>query len=369
MTKRIHGGDAVKVGSKLGFKKGGLIDFSANINPLGPSNKAVKKIKESIGEIIHYPDPECHELREALKSIYPIKDDNLIFGNGASELIFILMKVLNPGKVLIPAPTFIEYQFAAESVGSQVLFLNMDHQKDFSIPLENLAKMAESCDVLFLCNPNNPTGTLLNRAQVKEIAEISREKNLYLVLDEAFMDFLIQEEEYSFLFEEDALHNTFILRSMTKFFAIPGLRLGWGSGPAEIIEKMHLSKDPWNVNSLAQAAGKESLLDENYIQQTREYISQEKRYLYQELLRLKEVKPYFPSVNYIFVELKDRNITSGWLREVLSQKGALIRDCSNYPNLDSRFIRIAVRKREENEKFIEILKEVFESLRRGVQPC
>jgi len=359
MTKRIHGGDAVKVGKKLGFSEGDLIDFSANINPLGSSSKAVEKIKEHMWEIIHYPDPECTELRGALKNIYPIKDENLIFGNGASELIFILMKVLHPRKVLIPAPTFIEYQFAAQSVGSEVHFLNLNIHEDFSFPIEDLEEMDESHDVLFLCNPNNPTGTLLNREQVRGIVEIAEKKNLFMVLDEAFMDFLMQENAYSFLFEKEALNNVFVLRSMTKFFAIPGLRLGWGVGPAEIIRKMHLAKDPWNVNTLAQVAGKESLLDEHYIDKTRQYIDKEKAVFYQKLSTIKGLKPYLPSVNYIFVQLTGNNLTSRGLREALSRKGFLIRDCSNYPNLDSRFIRIAVRKREENQKLIQALQEVI----------
>lgn len=359
MTNRIHGGDAVKVGKKLGFNQGDLIDFSANINPLGPSLHALEKIKENLGEIIHYPDPECLELREALKRIYPIKNENLIFGNGASELIFILMKVLRPRSVLIPAPTFIEYQFAAQSVGSEVNFLNFNIQDDFSFPLRELEEMTGAHDVLFLCNPNNPTGTLLNRGQVREIIEIAREKNLFMVLDEAFMDFLEQEVKYSFLFEEETFNKVFILRSMTKFFAIPGLRLGWGVGPEDIIKKMHLAKDPWNVNTLAQVAGKESLLDDNYIQKTRQYVDKEKTYLYQELTNIKGLKPYFPSVNYIFVQLMDNNLSSSGLREALSRKGLLIRDCANYPNLDSRFIRIAVRKRKENQKLIQALKEVI----------
>ncbi len=359
MTKRIHGGDVEKVGKTLGLIKGELIDFSANINPLGPSSKAVEKLKESLGEIINYPDPECCELREALKNIYPINNENLIFGNGASELIFILMKVLHPRNVLIPAPTFIEYQFAAMSVGSEVQFLNLNKEDEFSFPLGQLEKLAVKNDVLFLCNPNNPTGTLWNREQVREIVDIAQSNNLFVVLDEAFMDFLEEEEKYSFLFEKEYLNKVFILRSMTKFFAIPGLRLGWGVGPKEIIEKMNLAKDPWNVNCLAQTAGIESLLDEGYIKKSRQYVDREKEYLYQELKKIKGLKPYFPSVNYIFLQLTQKNLTSGGLREALSQRGVLIRDCSNYPNLDSSFIRVAVRKREENRKLVRALQEVI----------
>ncbi|UNC92488.1 threonine-phosphate decarboxylase CobD [Candidatus Contubernalis alkaliaceticus] len=359
MTNRIHGGDVEKMGKKLGLSKEELIDFSANINPLGPSSKAVGKIKESLWQIINYPDPECWELREALKKFYPLNNENLIFGNGASELIFILMKVLQPCNVLIPAPTFIEYQFAAMSVGSEVHFLKLNKEDEFSFPLEQLKKQAVKNDVLFLCNPNNPTGTLWDREQVREIVDIAQRNNLFMVLDEAFMDFLKDEKKYSFLFEKEYLDNVFILRSMTKFFAIPGLRLGWGVGPGEIIKKMHLAKDPWNVNSLAQTAGKESLLDEEYIQKSRKYVDIEKEYLYQELKKIKGLKPYCPSVNYIFVQLTQKNLTSGGLRETLAQKGVLIRDCSNYPNLDSHFIRVAVRKREENRNLVRALQEVI----------
>ncbi len=366
MTQRIHGGDVAKIQKSLGFKKGELIDFSANINPLGPSSLVMEELKNSLEEIVNYPDPRCTELREAVADNYPVEDSSLIFGNGASELIFILMKVLNPSRVLIPAPTFIEYQYGAQSVNSQVTFLNLPHERSFSLPLEELLEELSRVDLVFLCNPNNPTGTLWKKEEIKNIIERAGAKGVWMVLDEAFMDFLEEEDKYSLLKEvkESPFQKLFVLRSMTKFFAIPGLRLGWGAGPGEIIKKMEMAKDPWNVNILAQAAGKKALEDKTYITKTRELIKKEKGFLYEELGKIEGLKPYWPGANYVFVELERNFPDSGLLRERLSRNGILIRDCASYPNLNSRFFRTAVRCRRENNLLIKALKEVLGQGRR-----
>ncbi|RQD78646.1 MAG: threonine-phosphate decarboxylase, partial [Candidatus Syntrophonatronum acetioxidans] len=345
MTQRIHGGDVAKVQKSLGFKKGELIDFSANINPLGPSPRVMEELRKNLEEIINYPDPRCTELREAVLDYYPVEDSSLIFGNGASELIFILMKVLKPSRVLIPAPTFIEYQYGAESVNSQVQFLNLPHENSYSLPVEELLGELSRVDLVFLCNPNNPTGTLWEKEEIKNIVERAGEKGAWVVLDEAFMDFLEKEDNYSLLrdFKSCRYQNLFILRSMTKFFAIPGLRLGWGVGPPKIIERMERAKDPWNVNILAQMAGKRALEDKHYILKTRQLIKKEKKFLFEELEKIKGLKPYWPGANYVFVELERTGPDSGVLRDRLSRKGFLIRDCASYPNLSSRFFRAAVR--------------------------
>ncbi len=358
MIRRIHGGDIVKVQKKLGLDKEDIIDFSANINPLGPPARILEVLQESLGEIINYPDPECQKLRDTISQFYLVDGSRLIFGNGASELIFILMKVLNPRRVLIPAPTFIEYQFAAQSVGSKVTFFRLPHEDGFSLPVSEVLKKLSQADILFLCNPNNPTGTLWERDKIEEIIATAQKKGTFIVLDEAFMDFLEKEQQYSLLYGKKHFNNMFVLRSMTKFFAIPGLRLGWGVGHPEIIKKMELAKDPWNVNILAQIAGREALCDQSYINKTKELIKKEKQYLYEQLAKFPELKPYFPAANYIFVELVNTSLDSLKLKERLSQKGCLIRDCSNYANLTSRFFRTAVRSREENMHLINALIEV-----------
>lgn len=359
MTERIHGGDLLKVQKKLGFKEGALIDYSANINPLGPPARVINAVKETLSEIVHYPDPECQDLKDALSNNYPVKNSEVIIGNGSSELIFLLMKVLNPGKVLIPAPTFIEYQFAAQSVNSKVDFIKLPHEDDFELPIKEAIKKLSAVDLLFLCNPNNPTGTLWEREKIEEIIDAAQKLGKFIILDEAFMEFIEEEKNYSLLFGKHSPNNIFILRSMTKFFAIPGLRLGWGAGSPGLIKKLELAKDPWNVNILAQAAGREALKDKSYVRRSKEIIKKEKEFLYRELQKIPGLKPYRPSVNYLFVEIKDMNMDSGTLREKLARRGFLIRDCGNYPGLTSHFFRLAVRKREENTLLIKTMKDIF----------
>jgi len=240
-----------------------------------------------------------------------------------------------------------------------VNFVNLPYEADFGLPVKDVIEKLSFVDLLFLCNPNNPTGTLWEREKLEEIINAAQRLGKFVILDEAFMEFVEEEKNYSILFGHNSYDNIFILRSMTKFFAIPGLRLGWGAGTPDIIKKMELAKDPWNVNILAQIAGKEALSDKSYIIRTKELIKREKEYLYRELQKIPGLRPYQPAVNYIFVEITDITLDSGTLREKLSRKGFLIRDCGNYPNLTSRFFRLAVRKREENSLLIKTLKEIF----------
>lgn len=360
MTRRIHGGDLKKVQKKLGLAEGQLIDFSANINPLGPPAGVLEEIKSSLLDIVNYPDPQCRELKEALARHYPLGPWSLIMGNGASELIFILAKVLGPRDVLIPAPTFIEYQFAAESAGARVSFLQLPHSRDFSLPRQETLDRLSKVDLLFLCNPNNPTGTLWEREELEMVIQAAGEKGTFVVVDEAFMDFLPREDKYSLLYSRKSFGNLFILRSLTKFFAIPGLRLGWGVGPAGIIKKMELAKDPWNVNILAQVAGKAALTDSAYITDTRRLVNREKEFLYHGLREIPWLKPYPPSVNYIFIQVLKEETDSALVREDMVSRGILVRDCGNYPGLDNRFIRVAVRSRQENQQLLSALRACLE---------
>jgi len=280
-------------------------------------------------------------------------------GNGAVELIYLLVKLLKPKKVLIPAPTFCEYEIAVNTNGGQVVDLNLSRTENFNLNLDNTIKMLDEVDMVILCNPNNPTGQLIKKENLLTILRESKKRGIFILLDEAFMDFVEGSEEYSLLSELRKWDNLFILYSLTKFFAIPGLRLGAGLANEELVNKLNFIKDPWNVNCFAQLAGIVSLQDKKYIKDSKTFILKEKDFLYNELKKVNNIYPYKPSVNYIFIDVSKTGYSSKQLQQKIAAQGILVRDCSSYKNLGDQFIRVAVKGREQNIKLVEGFKKAM----------
>lgn len=354
--KFAHGGEIDVLSKKTGRK---LIDFSANINPMGLAQSVRQAIEEGIDDIIHYPDVRMTALREKIGELYDIDSGSIIMGNGAVELIYILCRVLQPRNVLIPSPTFSEYERAARTVDAHIEYFKLDERKDFAIDLARLIVSLKGKNLLFLCNPNNPTGALLDLRDVTLLVEHAEANGCFVVIDESFMDFISNKEEFSAKSLLKSAHNLLVINSLTKFFALPGLRLGFAACPdVEVIKRMYANKDPWNVNVLAQKAGFAALSDSKYQRHSRSYIRSEINYLSGELTEFKKLKIYKPSVNFILINIHDTGIASGELCAKMLEKGIMIRDCANYPGLSTDFIRIAVKKREEND----ILLDAFENI-------
>lgn len=353
-----HGGAVDKISRQTGKKN--LLDFSANINPKGLSKAVRQAIENNIDNVIHYPDVEMLELKSKISSIYNIAAEDIIVGNGAVELIYILCHVLQPQKVLLTAPAFSEYERAAQSVNAQITYCNLLEKNNFELSLASLIVALKEQDILFLCNPNNPTGTLLETQDLTMIVEHAEANGCFVVIDESFMDFIANSEEFSAKPLLKNNHNLFVLHSLTKFFALPGLRLGFGAcHDQEVIKRMQLNKDPWNVNVLAQKAGLAALDDLNYQRRSRNYTRSEINYLYEELLELKKIKVYKPSVNYILINIEGSGMTAAEFKDKMLDKGIIIRDCSNYPGLSEFFIRVAVRTRDENDALLEAMEEIL----------
>lgn len=279
----------------------------------------------------------------------------IIAGNGAIEIIYLLMKLLSPREALIPAPTFNEYEIAVKISGGVVRDLPLSEDKGFTLDKGKLFDLWADSDCIFICNPNNPTGTLTRRDELEEIIEKAGKSGKTVIVDEAFMDFVTDRHKYSVLDLVPRYGNLFVLYSLTKFFAIPGLRLGIGLGNPDIINKLNEIRDPWNVNCFAQLAGIYSLGDEEYISSTVDFISVEKDYLYNEIKSIQGFDPTYPSVNYIFTNIEGTGYSSQELCEILGNKGILVRDCSTYKNLRPVFVRSAVKGREDNDRLIEAL--------------
>lgn len=357
MKAAKHGGNIYEAAIKRGIAIGEILDFSANINPLGIPNSLKEALIQNIHSIERYPDPDYKTLVGAIAAYHGVNEQWITVGNGATEIIFALAASLNSKNSLILAPTFAEYERALLKAGSEVhdYYLKEDH--DFQID-EGFKKMLNSeIDLVVLCNPNNPTGQFLKRHQMIEILQQCREFGIRLVVDEAFIDFVEGGEEETMIACMQEYNHLYVIRALTKFFAIPGLRLGYAvSSNENILGRIRDNREPWSINSLAALAGEVVLKDQAYIQQTRDWLRKEKDKFYKELNAIEGIKAYKPEANYIFFSY---NKDERCLKEALLTKKILIRSCSNYKNLTNRFYRIAIKDQSSNEKLIEALKEVI----------
>lgn len=341
--KHLHGGDI--------YRNHNMLDFSANINPLGMPRQVKEAAKRGIDCSEFYPDVECQKLREALSKVHAIPYEYIICGNGAADLIF-AMAGLRFKKALILAPTFAEYEQSLRNNLCKITYYNLEEKKDFKLDRDYITYLNESkdiYDVIFLCNPNNPTGQVIEKELLLEILEICQEKGIFLVIDECFVDFLENPFLYSMIPYVQKYSNLFILKAFTKLYAMAGLRLGYGiCSNTKQLEKMTDMLQPWNVSTPAQLAGIQALKQDKFVEDSRAYIKREKAFLLEYMVGNVD-KIYGYSSNYIFFKAEET------LMEQMKQSGILIRDCSNYVNLKKGFYRIAVRTREENKRFIEVL--------------
>lgn len=312
----------------------------------------MEAIQSNLDAIIHYPDPEASRLRSAVSKRIGLSPEMIVAGNGAIEIIYLLIKLLKAREVLIPAPTFNEYEIAVKINNGFVKDLLLDKNNGFVIDKESIFETWEHSDAIFICNPNNPTGVLTGRDDLLDIIDNAARKGKTVIVDEAFMDFIPDKERYSVIDLVPHYDNLFVLYSLTKFFAIPGLRLGIGIGNPSIIKRLNEIRDPWNVNCFAHIAGIYSLEDKDYIDSTIKYVFEAKDYLYQRINAIEGFKPLYPSANYVFTDVSGTGLSSTEICENLGKQGILVRDCSSFKNLGPEYIRTAVKNREDNEKLI-----------------
>ncbi len=328
-----------------------LLDFSSNVNPLGFPSK-VRNVFKNLSQVSVYPDPNSNELRTHLQKYTEIPKNQIVVGNGATEIIYNYCNAfLRKQKVLIPIPTFGEYESAAK-LNCAILhfFKTMDLNKNLSEFQDMISK--KNC--MFLCNPNNPTGVLIKRKNMLKILESAYDKSVMVFIDECFIELVPSGDEsvISYLKEFD---NLFILRSLTKSFGLAGLRIGYGLGNKKMIEILQKVKIPWNVSGIAQRSSIRALSDKSHLSKTLNLIRKESKFLIDSIFKIKGFTCYNSATNFILIKSK---IKSNQIQNRLLKKNILVRDCSTFRGLDNNFIRIAVRTRKENLKLIEALREL-----------
>lgn len=346
MIDNEHGGDI--------YSKEILLDFSASINPLGMPCSAKRALAENIKAFECYPDINCTELRLALQEYEGVPMRNIVCKNGAAELIYCIAAVIKPKKALIIAPTFSEYEKAVRSVGCEIEYYYLDEKSDFSLD-EGILNRLDGVDIVFICNPNNPTAKVSNGALIEKIAQECLAASVYLVIDECFMDFV----ENSHLYRAKAeLDNVIILKAFTKIYAMAGLRLGYLISRNEgIVSRISQSGQCWSVSVPAQIAGVASLGEKDFIQKTVQLISDERKYLSREFTRL-GFKVYSSSANFImfYCDLP--------LDSLLLDYKIAIRSLAGFNGLSKGFYRAACRGHDENVKLISAIERILKRWQR-----
>ena len=348
--KLVHGGDWAGYRAEFGCD---ALDFSANVSPLGLPAGVAAAITNALPTADRYPDPLCRELRAALARAEGVPADWILCGNGAADLIFRLALAVRPRRALLPAPTFAEYEAALQTVGCAVQRVFLREENTFAVTEEFIDAVTPETDIVFLCQPNNPTGQVTPPALVERLVRRCAECGAVLVVDECFLDFLPDRDAWTakqLLRDEPQL---IILKAFTKLYAMAGVRLGYAlCGDAALLEKMRGAGQPWAVSSLAQAAGLAALQETAYAGAVRALIA-EQRPRMAAGLRALGLRVMDGQANYLLFRATPD------FGEKLRRRGAVVRSCANYPGLDAAWYRTAVRTAEENTRLLQIMGEIL----------
>jgi threonine-phosphate decarboxylase len=341
----------------------GIIDFSTNVNPLGPPSKAVSAIKANFWRIPFYPDTTSERLKIAIARNLNVGADCIIVGNGSIELIWLFAGVFvrKGDEVLIPAPTFGEYEVAVRKSGGRAKFVKLN-RRDFQVKANDfLKRMGTRTKAIFLCNPNNPTGGIIAKGELLRIVREAERKDVLVFIDESFMDFVNEGERFTLASSAPAYRHVFVVKSFTKFFALAGVRVGYGVGNEEMVGLLHRARMPWNVNCFAQVAAIAALTDFEYRDKTHQLITEERARMERSLAQIRGFKVYPSNANFILIDTRDTGLTAVQLREKLLKHGVVIRDCSSFKGLDEYFARITIRTRNENELLLRSMQKVLKA--------
>ena len=344
-----HGGDLI---SYEKYYDGELVDFSSNINPLGPPKGLYEEIIEGFDTLTSYPDIKYRHLKSSIAEYLKCNVENIVLGNGAVDIInnFILIFP----RIIIVLPSFLEYEQRALIYGKEIIRLS--YTKDFTLDLEAIERTIKPYDLLILGNPNNPTGLRIEEDSLIKIYKIVRKNHGFLLLDEAFYEFCPKDYDSIEIFKKYSFKHICIIRAATKFFALPGIRLGYGCTSENLAKKYGEIELPWSVNAFADIAGKFIFQCKDYIDESKAYIEKEREYLLEELLKMEGIRPFNTHANYIFIKLLKWN--EEYIFNFFLKRGLVIRKCSSFNGLDNTYIRVAIKDRKNNIRLIEAFKEL-----------
>ena len=342
MERYEHGGQIYDAAGKAGA----WLDFSANINPLGLSEKILRALTENLRGVVNYPDSQAAELKRAISCRYGVAEKNLVVLNGAAEFFYLYFNATRPARVIIPVPSFSEYERAARAAHCDVKYFYTRAEENFAVNVDKLlAEIKYPADCVIIGRPNNPTGNLIAVEEISRLAQVAN-----VVVDESFIDFINVDSARKVVTEKIS-----VVQSLTKIFAIPGLRLGFAVVEENLAARLNLSKDVWNVNFLAQKAGVAALSDEDFLKRTRTWLEIERKFFIERLQNLRGVKIFPPTVNFVLF----RHEQADKILFELRREKILLRNCANFAGLDGSYLRSAIRSREENLRLFNVLEKIF----------
>lgn len=348
----FHGSDLEKIEKIFGIKKEDIISFSANVNPLGISTALKQGIAEHIDCITTYPDRDYMALRETISNYCNTEVENIIVGNGSTELISLFIQIEHPKKAMILGPTYSEYEREIALGGGSTIYYPLHEEDNFELDVDRfISKLTEELDLIVLCNPNNPTGSAIKNSQMRKILDACKERGIFVMVDETYVEFAEDVNSITSIPLTRTYENIVILRGTSKFFAAPGLRLGYAiCSNSDLMQVMNQRKNPWTINSLAVIAGNLMFTDNEYIEATRKLISAERNRMYELFCSSSRFKPYKPHGNFMLLQITEEGLTSQDLFERCIKKGLMIRDCSTFPYLGENYIRFCFMNPEDNDK-------------------
>ena len=372
---KIHGGNIFQFAHEQRIEPYEVVDFSANINPLGPSQRGLDALNAQLRYISHYPDATNDDVLNAIADTYGMDKHQITVGNGAAELLYAICRLPGYTGAFVPAPGFSEYKEALEASKIPVRDIFYRPREDdngkpyFEVPylaLETFAAELKGQDgriIVFLGNPNNPDCTLLDKDHIRTVASMLKDANSLLVIDESFIDFVgndsLQDNEHSMRSLVNEFDNIIVVHSFTKFYAVPGLRIGAAFANETLITQLQQYIPSWSVNTLAQAYTKSALNDVDYIKRTKQELNDEKAFMYNALDDIEGITVYPPSANFILFQVNQEGITANYINEELKKYNMIVRNCDSYVGLTNHWVRIAIKDHDTNIKLVDKLTDIL----------
>lgn len=357
----FHGSDLEKIEQVYGISRADIRPFASNVNPLGMSPALKQSLREHIDILTDYPDREYRELREAIQSYTGAEFDHILPGSGSTELIVTFIKTVKPKKTIVVEPTYSEYKRDLKAIKSEVTDYILKEENGFELDPEDLCgQIDESMDMVILCNPNNPTSTCISISQVEELVKKCKETSTFVLVDETYVEFVADVANVSAIPLVKKYNNLIVLRGVSKFFALPGLRLGYACTSNEkLLRYIRKHENPWAVSSLAAYAGTVMFGDTTYINASRSLVSQEKSLVCSMLRGRKTVTIFQPAANFALVKLHKEGLTASQVFEHCIKQNLMIRDCSNFIGLGPEYIRFCFLKPEDDDLLVNALMDIL----------
>lgn len=360
-TDQFHGSDLEKVERIYGIQREAIRPFASNVNPLGLSPALKKALQEHMDVLTEYPDREYTDLRNAISTYTGADATHILPGNGTTELIVTFIQTIKPKKTLVIEPTYSEYKRDLKAVKSEVTDYVLTADDNFQLNPKKLCEQIDAdTDLVILCNPNNPTSTCISISQIEEIVQKCKEVSAFLLVDETYVEFVRDVSVISAIPLVKKYNNLIVLRGVSKFFAAPGLRLGYACVSNEkLLRYLRKHSNPWSISSLAAYAGTVMFADQDYMKQTRELIMQEQNLICSALRTRKTIQVFEPATNFLLLRILKEDITSQEVFEHCIRKGLMIRDCSNFIGLGSDYIRFCFLNPEDDDRLVNTLLEIL----------